>query len=111
VLVRWLAPVVMVFALVVHSATAFATAGVKNDVMCCCPSIELCKCHEHGKPQSPTHMNRCGGAVHEDAPLLVEITVPSTPTLVIANVVLTYAVAEVAPIPVSPTYVPEKPPF
>jgi hypothetical protein len=108
---RWLAPVVTVIALVVQSASVFAAAGVKNDIMCCCPSIDVCKCHEHDGPPLPTHMNRCGGAVHEDAPVMVQVTLPEPPAPLVADVVTHVAIVSVEPTPATRTYVPEKPPF
>jgi hypothetical protein len=78
VLVRWLSPVVLVLALLLQTA-GYATAGVVNIVMCCCPDIEACTCHEHDEPGAPTNMGRCGGAVDEVAPLLASYTLPAQP--------------------------------
>ncbi|MEO8705508.1 MAG: hypothetical protein ABI867_36090 [Kofleriaceae bacterium] len=108
---RWLAPLFVLFAVMVQSANAFATAGVENDVMCCCPSVEVCKCHEHERPEAPTHLGHCGGAVHEDTPILAVMTLPEPPVPMIASVTVRVAITDVLPIPPAPTYVPEKPPF
>lgn len=102
---------VVILALLVQSASTFAAAGVVNVVMCCCPDIESCKCHEHDAPTTPTQVNRCGGAIENDAPILVAITLPTPPAPTVVDR-HTVTVEYVLPaIPDDFVVVPEKPPF
>jgi hypothetical protein len=110
VIVRWLSPVVIVLALLAQTAT-YATAGVKNVVMCCCPSIDQCNCHEHDEPIEQSTMGRCGGAVEQLAPINIAFVPPTAPAprLVAEQVAL---VEYALPIPSqADPRKPEKPPF
>ncbi len=110
--VRWLLPLIAVFALFGQSVTAYAGAGMIDDVQCCCPVKSTCKCHDHdGKsPSSPT-MKRCSGT----AKIVAPAHVPATPAVAVEvasepRVIATVAIAP-APIPDDVTYEPETPPF
>jgi hypothetical protein len=94
---RWLAPLLIIF-VVFHTASTFAAAGVVNEVRCCCPDLEACTCHEHDEPAGPTQLNRCGGAVSVDAPVLTAVTLPEAPAPRLAPVRLV-VVEHAFPIP------------
>jgi hypothetical protein len=107
---RWFAPVVIVLAVLVQ-ASSFATAGIVNVVMCCCPSVDDCKCHEHDSPNPPTQLQRCGGAVDETPPILTAYSLPSEPA---PRLVPERAIDIVHLLPIvsqADPLVPEKPPF
>ena len=101
---------IVVLALLVQ-ASGFATAGVVNVVMCCCPSVEDCKCHDHDEPDAPTQLKRCGGAIDETSPIVTSFTLPTPPA---PRVVVERAVVVEHVVPIvsqADPLVPEKPPF
>jgi hypothetical protein len=109
--VRWLLPLLAVFALIGQSAMAYAGAGMIDDVKCCCPVKATCKCHDHGKaPSSPT-LKRCSGT----AKIVAPAHLPATPVIAVEVAsetrVFTAVVTTAQPIPDDVTYEPEKPPF
>ena len=92
-------------------ASGFAAAGIVNVVMCCCPSIEDCNCHEHDQPDAPTQVQRCGGAVEETPPILTSFTLPTAPA---PRIVARRAIVVDHVIPIvsqADPQAPEKPPF
>jgi hypothetical protein len=107
---RLLLPLLAVLALVVQSASTWAAAGAVTDVHCCCPSKEVCKCHEH-QPGPDTSMKRCGGGEHEVLPELAVSTVVEAPpvSLVeVSSIEIEHFVPELSTIPAR---APDKPPF
>ncbi|MBL9019388.1 MAG: hypothetical protein JNL83_34690 [Myxococcales bacterium] len=77
---RWLFALITVLALCVRGVTGYAAAGWVGDTSCCCPSPEVCKCHDHdGKPHPDATMKRCGGDAQQVAPDLVTATAPASP--------------------------------
>jgi len=109
---RWLAPVLTLLALLLQPVGAYASAGVKTDVRCCCPSPEVCKCHDHeGRGEPSTEMGRCGGGERLVLPELVTTALPDVP---IAIEVATPAIVVDYDVPMLSDAVgdaPEKPPF
>ena len=78
---RWLFALITVLALCVRGVTAFAAAGWVGDTECCCPSPDVCKCHDHeGKPHPDATMKKCGGDAEQVVPDLVVATQPPRPT-------------------------------
>lgn len=75
-LLRWLLPVIAVFALLGNAVSAFAAAGTFGDSKCCCPDPTKCKCHDHDKPRPDDHMRRCAGDAEKVAPVLQAIVMP-----------------------------------
>lgn len=111
VIPRWLAPVVVVLGLLAQSVAAFAAAGVVNEVRCCCPDLESCRCHEHDEPRDDAQLQRCGGAVRELAPVIAVATVPPAPP-VLEVVQAPARVVHLVPVLVSDVVTePETPPF
>lgn len=111
---RWLAAIVTVLVLAVQSIGAYARAGVKQDVACCCPDPSTCKCHDHDRDQPPQpgeQMKTCHGGVHGDAPIVVEIVMPEPPAMAVPVARAIAAVWRVVALPADRTRVPEKPPF
>lgn len=111
VALRWLTPLLVVLGLLAQSVVAFAAAGVINEVRCCCPDIESCRCHEHDEPRDDAQLQRCGGAVREVAPAVPLSTVPVVPP-VATFVDVPTLVAFVVPVLSSDVVIePETPPF
>ena len=110
-MLRWLLPVIAAIALVGSSITAWAAAGMIGDPTCCCPVKAKCKCHDHdGKPAPPT-LKRCGGEAKLVAPAVTIAIAAAEVALAIEpreSIVPTIAAP---PLPPSPSYAPEKPPF
>jgi hypothetical protein len=107
----WLAPVFALLVLLVQPLGAYASAGVKTDVRCCCPSPEVCKCHDHDGRGDTTSMGRCAGGQHELAPELTTATLPDVPAAVVVDLpalAIEHAVLLLDEIFALP---PEKPPF
>jgi hypothetical protein len=108
--VRWLVSLLAVLTLLGQPLGAFASAGEKTDIRCCCPDPDTCACHDHDGSDSET-MKRCAGAEHQVLPVL------AVATLAIALEVIDVPRAARAveprdvPIPDSPTSEPETPPF
>ena len=95
-MLRWLLPLVAVFALLGNAVSAFAAAGIVGKSECCCPDPETCKCHDHdNKPQPNSELKRCGGEAQMVTPTLVVATIiepfepVSTATLAFVEHVLT----------------------
>ena len=109
-LARWFVPVITVLVLLAQSASTFAMAGVKRDIVCCCPDPDVCKCHGHDDPTPTPEMKRCGGAVHEVAPAQIAATLSAPPTMIAATTAIEVVVVEL-PISDEPTSAPETPPF
>ena len=103
-------PLLAMLALVVQSAGTFATAGTKDDAHCCCPSKEICKCHEHDG-SSDTSMKRCGGGEHEVLPELAVSTVVEPPAAVEVEVPAIEIEHLLPTFETIPGNAPEKPPF
>jgi hypothetical protein len=109
--VRWLLPLLAVFALLGQAVSAYAAAGVFGEANCCCPVKRTCKCHHDDKSQAPPMMKRCVGGVKivAPAPLPVEptiaIEVAATPQVAIVTLPV------VQPIPDDIASEPETPPF
>jgi hypothetical protein len=110
VLLRWLLPVVAVFALLGNAVAAFAAAGTFGESKCCCPSPKVCKCHDHDKPRPDEQMRRCSGDAVKVTPHLQVVTMPETFETVLE---MAEHVIEYDTIVISDQYVthPEKPPF
>ena len=107
---RLLLPLLAVLALMVQSVSTWAAAGSRSDAHCCCPSKDVCKCHEH-KPGPDTSMQRCGGGEHEVLPeLAVTITVEPAAAIAIEvpSIEIVHAVQKLSTIP---DRAPDKPPF
>jgi hypothetical protein len=107
---RWLASLLTLLALA-FQPVAYASSGVKTDVRCCCPSPEVCKCHDHEGGGPSTEMGRCAGGERVVAPELVTSAVPEAP---IVTVVVTRALEvefEVLVLSDAVGDAPEKPPF
>ena len=109
-LLRWLLPIVAVFALLGNAVTAFAAAGTFGDSKCCCPNPKVCKCHDHDHPKQDDQLRRCAGNAEKVAPVLQTIVIP--PVLESVVVVAVHEV-EYVTIVASDQYAtePEKPPF
>lgn len=107
---RLLLPLLAVLALMVQSVSTWAAAGARTDVHCCCPSKDVCKCHDH-EPGPDTNMKRCGGGEHEVLPeLAVSITVEAMAVIeiVTAAIEIEHRVQKLSTIPAR---APDKPPF
>ncbi len=107
---RVLLPLLAVLALLVQSATTWAAAGSQTDAHCCCPSKEVCKCHDH-EPGPDTNMKRCGGGESELLPELAVATMAEPPTTISIespSIEIVHAVAQLSTIP---NRAPDKPPF
>ncbi|MBA3502402.1 MAG: hypothetical protein M4D80_35615 [Myxococcota bacterium] len=109
---RWLLPILTVFALIGQSVTSFAAAGVFGDASCCCPIKAKCKCHDHdGKGDPAPAMKRCAGDAKLVAPA-VAAAVPTIDVEIIDEPRVTVAPAITPlPIPDDVSHEPEKPPF
>jgi hypothetical protein len=110
--VRWLLPILTVFALIGQSVTSFAAAGVFGDASCCCPIKAKCKCHDHdGKGEPSPAMKRCAGDAKLVAPAVaaavpaIDFEILDEPRVTIAPVVTPLIV------PDDVSFEPEKPPF
>lgn len=107
---RLLLPLLAVLALMVQSVSTWAAAGSQADAHCCCPSKDVCKCHEH-RPGPDTSMQRCGGGEHEVLPELA-VTTMVEPMVAIAievpAIAIVHAVQKLSTIP---DRAPDKPPF
>ena len=77
-LLRWLLPIVAVFALLGNAVTSFAAAGTFGDSTCCCPDPTACKCHDHDHPKPDAQLKRCAGDAHKVTPHLQTVVVPET---------------------------------
>jgi hypothetical protein len=110
VLLRWLLPVIAVFALLGNAVNAFASAGTFGEAKCCCPDPHKCKCHDHEKPRPDDHIRRCVGDAEKVAPLLQAIVMP---VIMEAEVVMSEHALEYVTIGASDRFAspPEKPPF
>ncbi len=107
---RWLLPLLAMLALVVQSAGTFAAAGTKTVVHCCCPSVKVCKCHEHDGG-ADTSMKRCGGGEHEVLPELAVSTVVESPVAIEIDapaITIEHRIENLEPVPAAE---PDKPPF
>ncbi len=109
-LLRWLLPIVAVFALVGNSVAAFAAAGTFGQSKCCCPDPKVCKCHDHDKPRPDAQLRRCSGDAVKVVPILQAATVPEPLETVLE---MTEQVIEYDTIVISDQFVshPEPPPF
>ena len=111
-MLRWLLPLVAVFALLGQAVTTYAAAGTVGEASCCCPVKAKCKCHDHdGKPKSSPTVKRCDGA----AKLVAPAHVPAAPAISV-EVAITVRVTPIAavapdPIPDDVRTEPETPPF
>jgi hypothetical protein len=109
---RWLASLLTLLALVLQPVGAYASSGVKTEVRCCCPSPEVCKCHDHdGRGEPSTELGRCSGAERVVNPELISSTVPEAPivsAVVTPALEIEFIVFELFDV-VGPA--PEKPPF
>jgi hypothetical protein len=110
VLLRWLLPIVAVFALLGNAVAAFAAAGTFGHSKCCCPNPKVCKCHDHDKPRPDEQMRRCAGDAVKAAPHLQVIAMPAV--LETVNVIAEHEL-EYVTILADDQYItePEKPPF
>ena len=111
-MLRWLLPILTVFALIGQSVTAFAAAGVFGDASCCCPVKAKCKCHDHdGKGEPAPSMKRCAG----DAKLIAPAVAAAVPAVALALAdeprVIIAPAGSPLPIPDDVSREPEKPPF
>jgi hypothetical protein len=108
--VRWLVSLVTVLTLLGQPLGAFASAGEKTDIRCCCPDPDTCACHDHDGDSDAT-MKRCAGAEHQILPLVVVATIAVA--LDVTDVPRADRTVEYRelPIPDSPTSEPETPPF
>lgn len=107
----WIAAIAVLLGILAHSANAFATAGEKVAIDCCCPRDEVCKCQDHVADHEGERMGRCGRGVRVDLPALdtgpvavtVECEVPASAP----------AVCPAAPLPLEdgPERAFEPPPF
>jgi hypothetical protein len=61
VVVRWLLPIIAMFALLGNAVAAFAAAGTHRVTSCCCPDPDTCICGDHGDQKPDAQMGRCGG--------------------------------------------------
>lgn len=107
---RLLLPLLAVLALMVQSVSTWAAAGAQTDVHCCCPSKDVCKCHDH-KPGPDTNMKRCAGGEHEVLPeLAVTVTVeaPAVVEMITSSIEIEHHVQQLSTIPAR---APDKPPF
>jgi hypothetical protein len=109
---RWLLPILTIFALIGQSVTTFAAAGVFGDAGCCCPVKAKCKCHDHdGKGDTAPAMKRCAGDAKLIAPAVaaavpaIELEIADEPRVTIAPTVTPL------PIPDEISHPIEKPPF
>lgn len=105
-----LLPLLAVLALMVQSATTWAAAGSQTDVHCCCPSKDVCKCHDH-KPGPDTSMKRCAGGEREILPELAVSTMVEPPMTVViesASIEIDHVIPKLSTIP---NRAPDKPPF
>lgn len=97
--------------LVVQSASTWAAAGTATDVHCCCPSKDVCKCHDKQSHDDDASMKRCGGGEHELLPELAVTTLPEPPAAIevaVPAIEIEYPVPALSTIP---TPAPDKPPF
>lgn len=107
---RLLLPLLAVLALLGQSATTWAAAGSQTDVHCCCPSKDVCKCHDHKSGSDPS-MKRCGGGEREILPELAVSTIVEPPTTIVierASIEIEHVVPQLSTIP---DRAPDKPPF
>lgn len=111
-MLRWLLPLLTVFALLGQSVMVFAAAGTIGDPKCCCPVKAKCKCHDHdGKSQSSPTLKRCAGDAKLVAPAHAPVTpalgaeISSEPRITVSTVIAP------DPIPDDVSYEPETPPF
>ena len=109
-MLRWLLPLIAVFALFGQAVTAYAAAGVVGDASCCCPSKETCKCKHDAHDEAPT-FKRCNGDAKLVAPA-VAVAVAVTCVVVESDQRVAIAPA-LAPLPLTDiaSREPEKPPF
>jgi len=109
---RWLVAAVTILVLASSGIRAYANAGVKTDITCCCPNPDVCKCHgHHGDRQPANELERCGGAVHVDAPIVVATTLPEPPVATVPTVVVRTPEWAAPRLPEDRFAVPETPPF
>ena len=110
-LLRWLLPVVAMFALLGSAVTSWASAGLVGESSCCCPQPAKCKCHDHDGKTKPLTMKRCGGEAERVAPAAM-VGVPTIEPAIVDEP-RTVAVVSIDPItiPDDITYAPETPPF
>lgn len=73
---RWLLPIVAVFALLGNAVAAFAAAGTFGESGCCCPDPKACKCHDHDKPRPDDQMRKCAGEAIKVAPHVHAVVMP-----------------------------------
>jgi hypothetical protein len=109
-LARWLVSLVTLLTLLGQPLGAFASAGEKAEVTCCCPDPEMCKCHDHDGHGTDT-MKRCAGAEHQVMPVLAVATIAAIVESI--DVLRAHHVVEhrSLPIPDSVSSEPETPPF
>lgn len=75
-LLRWLLPIVAVFALLGNAITTFAATGTFGESGCCCPDPKACKCHDHDKPRPDDQIRKCGGEAVKVAPTMQAVVLP-----------------------------------
>jgi len=111
-LVRWLVVIVSVLAMTGQSLEAYAAAGVKTDVRCCCPDPTTCRCHDHdGRSSSTDSMGKCGGGEHVVALEQAQLFTPESPTSIDVTRTVVEPVTIALPAP-EPRFLDiEKPPF
>ena len=110
-MLRWLLPLVAVFALLGQAVTAFAATGAFGDATCCCPIKAKCKCHDHDGDRAPAPtIKRCAGDATLVAPA-VAAALPAIDLEIVDEPRVTIAPA-LAPLPLSEdvSRQPEKPP-
>lgn len=103
--------VLVMLGLMVQSASTWAAAGVVTDVHCCCPSPDVCKCHDKQSHDDDATMKRCAGGEHQLLPELAVTTLVEPPVpidVVPAAIVVEHRVLELSPISAP---APDKPPF
>jgi len=73
---RWLVPIVAVFALLGNAAAAFGAAGTFAWSTCCCPDPTICKCHRDGPQEPGPVLKRCAGDTVKVTPHLAAFALP-----------------------------------
>ena len=108
---RWLLPLIAVFALIGQAVTAYAASGTIGEASCCCPVKAKCSCHDHGDESDQATLKRCSG----EAKLVKPVVTAAVPT--IEPCIACETIVTIAPTP-APALLfddvsrePEKPPF
>ena len=74
-LVRWLVSLCVLLSLLGQPVAAFVSAGTKTDATCCCPSPDVCTCHDHDGRGSDETIKRCAGSEHQVLPAVATATI------------------------------------